>query len=332
MWQWLTNLWGDESRVLLVALAVAGVIVATLILLFVYRLVFGSRLRVPGTGRARQPRLGLVDAFWLDGQRQLVLVRRDNVEHLIMIGGPTDVVVESQIVRASVQTPAPVRDREAASPKLAPAAPAGAANPLPSPVSPPELPAKPPLIAVANSPPAAGPRAGPAVAVAPEPQIPAVESSPKAPEKPAERAAPEFKRPAAPPIRVEPVSPPPAGPPKVEAPSKPEAPPAKAEAAPSRPAPPPPRPAPLARPPLPPPITAGGSWPRAAPPGPKPPEPRTPDPQRVEAPPKVPPTPPPALASKPPPPAPPPPHKAEDPFADLESLEAEMARLLGRDP
>jgi hypothetical protein len=46
----------------------------------------------------------------------------------------------------------------------------------------------------------------------------------------------------------------------------------------------------------------------------------------------VPPTPPPALASKPPPPAPPPPHKAEDPFADLESLEAEMARLLGRDP
>jgi hypothetical protein len=41
-----------------------------------------------------------VDAFSLDGQRQLVLVRRDNVEHLIMIGGPNDVLVESQINRA----------------------------------------------------------------------------------------------------------------------------------------------------------------------------------------------------------------------------------------
>ena len=51
--------------------------------------------------RARQPRLGLVDAFSLDGQRQLVLVRRDNIEHLIMIGGPNDVLLESQIIRAA---------------------------------------------------------------------------------------------------------------------------------------------------------------------------------------------------------------------------------------
>ena len=76
------------------------VVAAALILAVVYRLVFGHRLRVPGASRARQPRLGLVDAFSLDGQRQLVLVRRDNVEHLIMIGGPNDVLLESQIVRA----------------------------------------------------------------------------------------------------------------------------------------------------------------------------------------------------------------------------------------
>jgi flagellar protein FliO/FliZ len=30
----------------------------------------------------------------------LVLVRRDNVEHLVMIGGPTDVVVEANIAKA----------------------------------------------------------------------------------------------------------------------------------------------------------------------------------------------------------------------------------------
>jgi flagellar protein FliO/FliZ len=36
----------------------------------------------------------------VDGRRRLVLVRRDNVEHLLMIGGPTDIVVEPNIVRA----------------------------------------------------------------------------------------------------------------------------------------------------------------------------------------------------------------------------------------
>ena len=33
----------------------------------------------------------------LDGRRRLVLVRRDNVEHLIMTGGPVDVVIETGI-------------------------------------------------------------------------------------------------------------------------------------------------------------------------------------------------------------------------------------------
>ena len=51
--------------------------------------------------RTRQPRLGLVDTYDLDGQRQLILVRRDNVEHLVMIGGPNDVVVEMNIVRTA---------------------------------------------------------------------------------------------------------------------------------------------------------------------------------------------------------------------------------------
>jgi hypothetical protein len=50
--------------------------------------------------RGRQPRLAVVDAAAVDGRRRLVIVRRDNVEHLLMIGGPTDVVVESNIVRA----------------------------------------------------------------------------------------------------------------------------------------------------------------------------------------------------------------------------------------
>jgi hypothetical protein len=53
-----------------------------------------------GTLRGRQPRLAVIDYASVDGRRRLILVRRDNVEHLLMIGGPTDVVVEPNIVRA----------------------------------------------------------------------------------------------------------------------------------------------------------------------------------------------------------------------------------------
>src|SRR4051812_2754329 len=53
-----------------------------------------------GTNRGRMPRLAVIDAAAVDGRRRLVLVRRDNVEHLLMIGGPTDIVVEPNIVRA----------------------------------------------------------------------------------------------------------------------------------------------------------------------------------------------------------------------------------------
>src|SRR3954467_11328277 len=50
--------------------------------------------------RGRMPRLAVIDAAAVDGRRRLVLVRRDNIEHLLMIGGPTDIVVEPNIVRA----------------------------------------------------------------------------------------------------------------------------------------------------------------------------------------------------------------------------------------
>src|SRR5450830_276839 len=61
---------------------------------------FGAN-RLGGAARGRQPRLAVIDAATIDGRRRLVLIRRDNVEHLLMIGGPTDVVVEPNIVRAA---------------------------------------------------------------------------------------------------------------------------------------------------------------------------------------------------------------------------------------
>lgn len=47
-----------------------------------------------------EPRLDVVAQANVDGRRRLVLIRRDDTEHLIMTGGPVDVVIETGIVRA----------------------------------------------------------------------------------------------------------------------------------------------------------------------------------------------------------------------------------------
>ncbi|QDF39130.1 flagellar biosynthetic protein FliO [Bradyrhizobium symbiodeficiens] len=80
----------------------------------------GSRVGA-NTQRGRMPRLAVIDAAAVDGRRRLVLVRRDNVEHLLMIGGPTDIVVEPNIVRAAPgRDQLPQRPNAAEPPRLAP--------------------------------------------------------------------------------------------------------------------------------------------------------------------------------------------------------------------
>jgi hypothetical protein len=44
-----------------------------------------------------EPRLGIMEQASVDRNRKLVLIRRDDVEHLIMTGGPVDVVIETGI-------------------------------------------------------------------------------------------------------------------------------------------------------------------------------------------------------------------------------------------
>ena len=75
---------------------------------------FASNRLGANTNRGRMPRLAVIDAAAVDGRRRLVLVRRDNVEHLLMIGGPSDIVVEPNIVRAI-----PGRDQMAPRPAVA---------------------------------------------------------------------------------------------------------------------------------------------------------------------------------------------------------------------
>lgn len=54
----------------------------------------GGMVARPGARR----RLAVVETMALDARRRLVLLRRDGVEHLVMIGGTQDMVIESGIV------------------------------------------------------------------------------------------------------------------------------------------------------------------------------------------------------------------------------------------
>lgn len=93
-------------------IAFVAVLVLIGIVAWLVRRFAGNRLG-GSANRGRMPRLAVIDAAAVDGRRRLVLVRRDNVEHLLMIGGPTDIVVEPNIVRAM-----PSRDQMSPRPGL----------------------------------------------------------------------------------------------------------------------------------------------------------------------------------------------------------------------
>lgn len=83
------------NRFLVAALGVSLALLCLFVVLWILR----NRAPSPFVrgGRNRQPRLQVLDAAAVDTRRRIVLIRRDNVEHLVMIGGPTDIVIESGI-------------------------------------------------------------------------------------------------------------------------------------------------------------------------------------------------------------------------------------------
>jgi hypothetical protein len=96
MSDWFEGLGGPEF-----ATAVAWTFAALILLVIVLVIIRLIRSLTFGTfvagGRNRKTRLAVMDATAVDSQRRLVLVRRDDIEHLLLIGGPTDVVVEREI-------------------------------------------------------------------------------------------------------------------------------------------------------------------------------------------------------------------------------------------
>lgn len=73
-----------------------GLVLALIVVLawLARRYGFGGASRPKGT---RGRRIGVVEVAPLDSKRRLVLIRRDDVEHLVLLGASCDTVVEAGI-------------------------------------------------------------------------------------------------------------------------------------------------------------------------------------------------------------------------------------------
>jgi hypothetical protein len=103
--QWLDSVAGPgyAAALLWTFAALVLLVIVLVIIRLVRNLTFGTFV---AGGRNRKTRLAVMDATAVDSHRRLVLIRRDDIEHLILIGGPTDVVVERDIRLAAPRRPA----------------------------------------------------------------------------------------------------------------------------------------------------------------------------------------------------------------------------------
>jgi hypothetical protein len=138
MLQWLDSVAGPgyAAGILWALVALVLLVVVLLIIKLIRSLTFGTFV---AGGRNRKTRLAVMDATAVDSHRRLVLVRRDDIEHLLLIGGPTDVVVERDIRLSALRRPALTGDSGGHQPAPRPRAP----QPAPAPVrqAPPPQPA-----------------------------------------------------------------------------------------------------------------------------------------------------------------------------------------------
>lgn len=93
--QFMTSLLGESAGAIVTSVLALGIVIVLIVLgLWVLKLLSRSTVSV---GRGRNRRLSVIDHMQVDAKRQLLIVRRDNVEHLILTGGPQDLVVETDI-------------------------------------------------------------------------------------------------------------------------------------------------------------------------------------------------------------------------------------------
>ncbi len=144
-----------------IALILLVAIYGTLVLLKLYR----------KKARRRDPegRIAVVAACDVDESRQLLLVRRDDVEHLVLVGGNTDLVIESGIEAEEYREPV--------------VAPARMASPLPRAAAPAAPPSPPPQQEEVDAPHGNPARFGPSRSTAPAAPKPAKPAPPFPPRR-----------------------------------------------------------------------------------------------------------------------------------------------------
>ncbi|OPB29700.1 flagellar biosynthetic protein FliO [Bartonella sp. WD12.1] len=95
---WLSNYIGTSAANIITSLVFLIIIIAAIVV--VITLLRYLNKRGFNFNRKQHPlRLIISDTIAIDRTRRLVLIRRDDVEHLILIGGTTDTIIESNIVK-----------------------------------------------------------------------------------------------------------------------------------------------------------------------------------------------------------------------------------------
>ena len=126
--QFLSSLLGGSGDTLVTSALALGVVIVLIVLgLWVLKFFMKAGAAMRPQGR----RVQIVEQVQVDSKRQLLVIRRDNVEHLVMTGGPQDVVIETGIPAAE-RPILPARRQPSTQmaeepPKVTPAAPAAAA-------------------------------------------------------------------------------------------------------------------------------------------------------------------------------------------------------------
>ncbi|MGB3388560.1 MAG: hypothetical protein WBA88_11315 [Pseudaminobacter sp.] len=156
---WLDGIAGPgySAAILWTFAALILLLIVLIIVKLVRSLTFGTFV---AGGRNRKARLAVMDATAVDSNRRLVLVRRDDIEHLLLIGGASDIVVERDIRLAQQRRPVLSGNDSHDAPARATAPEQPASRPVQAPRPP--VPAPRPVPAAARPAPAFAPRQAPA--------------------------------------------------------------------------------------------------------------------------------------------------------------------------
>jgi flagellar protein FliO/FliZ len=94
--QWLVDILGEDlAPIGRVALAALVVILLAMLMIWLAKKAFGG-MTMGARGR-QAPRLAVADILAVDDKRRLILVRRDETEHLVLVGGANDLLLEAGI-------------------------------------------------------------------------------------------------------------------------------------------------------------------------------------------------------------------------------------------